>query len=193
MKQEKTLLPTSVKWPASVRPLKPSRFALIMLGVLCFVSCRTIRNSMGAEQTDSLSVSVTAAIEQTSVVEASKPDTATTQLSLDQIRDLPVGAAYTAQAEHAQASLSKRPDGALDLSVRGTTPPKVQTTTKAKADADIEADRKEKPPEPSVKPRLKDDRKEAKWWPGGIIIGCILFAILFFTFIFMSVTRQTKN
>lgn len=189
MKQEKTLLQPNVKWPVSVRLLRPFRFALIMLGVLSFMSCRTVRTLMPQAGTDSTKVAAKAEIRQVSVIEPARLDTAA-EMSITpaQIDSLPEGAEYSVQTSQARATLRKGPKGSVTLSAQGISPAKVKTETDATSGADARNVKHHKPPEVY----LKDDKRTFKWWPDRFILGSILFAILSISCLFWSVTQKRK-
>ena len=175
MQPEKNSARLNARSHGSGRPLKPSSIALIALSALCVMSCGTKKMVTAPEQTDSLRAMSSVLVEQTSVVEPARLDTAAElQISPAQIDSLPVGAEYSVQTAQARAALIKHSSGGVTLSAQGISPAKVATTSKVEADASAKAADHYKPPEA----HLKADKETAKWYQDGFVIGTLLFAIL---------------
>ena len=189
MRLGKTSLRQSGRLPVSARPSRPSRFAPIMLAALCFMSCRTARTLVPPASTDSIRAAARAEIRQESVLEPARLEMPGEMLlTLAQIGSLPVGAEYAVQTDQARASARKAPEGALVLSVQGICPAKAVTKTTATADTDAKGVQDYSLP----KSFLKDGKTEFKWWPDGLILGSILFAILSISCLFWSATQKQK-
>lgn len=145
-----------------------------MLAALCLGSCKTTRQLVIPARVDSLRASSAIIIKQTSAVEPPRLEPPS-ELSITsaQIDSLPSGAEFSTGTDQARASLRKQPDGSLTLSAQGIVPAKVTTDTRMEAESEATAD-DYKPPEV----RSDNDKKAFEWWPDGMIIGSIVFAVL---------------
>jgi hypothetical protein len=75
------------------------------------------------------------------------------------------------------------------LSAQGISPAKVTATTKTGSEASAKNVEDHKPYEVC----LKDDEKEFKLWPDGVILGSILFAILSISCLFLTTMQNRKQ